>query len=377
MKPKIAIVRGKFLNQYDMQSYEILTEKYDLTAFGSLTAFHSRFSFPTVKLLSPLDLPEFPYKMQVLNRLFKDSQYLFGLETALQGYDIAHSSETYFHFTKQCIEAKEKGYIKKVVITVWENIPFNNEGIWGRKEMKHYAISRADHFIAVSERAKKSLLLEGAEEKRISVVNPGIDTTVFTPRLHILNKSKDIHILFVGRLVENKGVYELLYALHSLKNDKKLSSYNILLTIVGTGSEKERIKMTGKKLGILDIIRFIKASYSDIPDIYRAADIFVAPSKENTYWQEQWGMALMEAQASGLPIVTTQSGSIPENVGDAALLVQPGDVISLSNAMKQFIMDQKLRSEYAKRARKRAITKHDIHIVAQKIGKVYEKVLRQ
>ncbi|HSW97405.1 MAG TPA: hypothetical protein VLF89_06280, partial [Candidatus Saccharimonadales bacterium] len=70
MKAKIAIVRGKFLNQYEMQSYEPLTASFDLTAFGSLTAFHTHFAFPTVKLFSPLDVPDFPYKTQLLNRLF-------------------------------------------------------------------------------------------------------------------------------------------------------------------------------------------------------------------------------------------------------------------------------------------------------------------
>src|SRR6266571_2942975 len=110
MKKKIAIVRGKFLNHYEMQSYEPLAEDYDITAFGSLIPFHSNFSFPTVKHFSPLDLPSFPYKMQLLNRVCKDAQYLCGLESGLQGFDIVHTAETYFHFTNQCLLAKRKGY---------------------------------------------------------------------------------------------------------------------------------------------------------------------------------------------------------------------------------------------------------------------------
>src|SRR5579859_8057230 len=136
MKTKIAIVRGKFLNQYDMQSYEPLAPLYTMTAFGSLTSFHSNFLFPTVKLFSPLDIPDFPYKTSLLNRIFHDAQYLVGLEDSLKGFSIAHSAETYFQFTTQCLDAKKKGYLKKVIVTVWENIPFNNEGIVGRKERK-------------------------------------------------------------------------------------------------------------------------------------------------------------------------------------------------------------------------------------------------
>ena len=49
-KPKIAIVRGKFLNKYEMQMYEPLVDRYDITAFGSLTSYHDQFTFPVVKL---------------------------------------------------------------------------------------------------------------------------------------------------------------------------------------------------------------------------------------------------------------------------------------------------------------------------------------
>lgn len=375
MKAKIAIVRGKFLNQYEMQSYEPLTASFDLTAFGSLTAFHTHFAFPTVKLFSPLDVPDFPYKTQLLNRLFTDAHYLVGLEGALEGFNIAHSAETYFHFTKQCLDAKQKGYIQKVIVTVWENIPFNNEGIAGRKEMKERVLREADHFIAVSQRAKSALLLEGANEGKITVISPGIDTKVFFPAKEISKKNTEVSLLFVGRLVKNKGIYELLYALKMLKLDISLENIFLSLIIVGSGSEKSDLQELARKLDIQDYINFKKVSYDDIAEEYRRTDIFVAPSKEDKCWQEQWGMALMEAQACGLSIVTTRSGSIPENVGDAALLVQPGDVVSLKEALKKFILNPKLRLEYAKKARERAVKVHDIKIAVKKIKEVYERVL--
>lgn len=375
MKQKIAIVRGKFLNQYEMQSYEPLIDSYDLTAFGSLTAFHTQFGFPTVKLLSPLDVPNFLYKTQLLNRLFHDANYLVGLEKALQGFTIAHSAETYFHFTKQCLDAKQKGYVKKVVVTVWENIPHNNEGISGRSEMKKRVLHEADHFIAVSERAKNALLLEGADVKKISVISPGIDTTVFAPRKTISKKTQEINLLFVGRLVKNKGVYELLYALKMLFFDKTLENFSLSLTMIGSGPEKNALQHLAKKLGIADKIIYKDVVYDNMPAEYRHAHIFVAPSKADTYWQEQWGMALMEAQSAGLAIITTMSGSIPENVGDAALLVQPGDVVSLAEALTQFILHPDMRTTFAKRARERAVQRHDKNIAAGKMKEVYEGLL--
>ncbi len=380
MKRKIALVRGKFLNQFDMQSYEPLTKKYDITAFGSQTSLHSIFSFPTIKLFSPLDLPDFPYNIQILNRIFRDAHYLYGLENALNGFDIAHTAETYFRFTNQCLIAKKKRYIKKVIVTVWENIPFNNEGIRGRKEMKQYVFKETDHFIAVSERAKTALILEGADEKKISVVHPGINTKLFVPHKEKFTSTrhkKEMRVLFAGRLVANKGIFELLYALKLLYTDKDLLEYNILITCIGSGSEKQKMQRMEKKFALQGTITYKEVSYETMPIEYQNADVFVAPSKADIYWQEQWGMALMEAQASGLPIVTTTSGSIPENVGNTAILVQPADVLSLFQGLKQLILDQNLRFGLSKKARERAEKMHDVRIAAQKISNIYEEVLHE
>ena len=98
----IAVVRGKFLNKYEMQFFEPLLagrDGFTITAFGSRTSFHDQFAFPVVKLPSPMDLPDFPYKMPILNRLFTDAHYLFGLEKRLKGFDLVHTAETYFHYT--------------------------------------------------------------------------------------------------------------------------------------------------------------------------------------------------------------------------------------------------------------------------------------
>ena len=70
------------------------------------------------------------------------------------------------------------------------------------------------------------------------------------------------------------------------------------------------------------------------------------------------------------------SGSIPENVGDAAILVQSADVLSLTHAIKTLILNPELRLDYAKKARQRALQMHDIKIVSKKIGEVYEKVIK-
>jgi len=156
---KIALVRGKFLNAYEMQIFEPLAKKYEIIAFGSSNPYQENFAFPVVKLPSPMDLPEFPEKMPILNRVFTDAHYLFGLESKLKGFDLVHSAETYFNYTQQALRAKERGYIKKVVATVLENIPFNNEGIRGRKEFKENARKNLDHLVALTKRLVRNNLI--------------------------------------------------------------------------------------------------------------------------------------------------------------------------------------------------------------------------
>lgn len=363
-KPSVAIVRGKYLNKFEMQSYEPLIKDFRITAFSSKTPFQDKFEFPMVKLFSPMDLPEFPYKTQVLNRIFKDTQYLFDLKDKIKGFDIAHSAESYYHYTIQCLNAKKRGYVKKVVVTEWENIPFNNEGIWGRKAFKKRTREEADQFIAVSTKAKEALIEEGADEKKITIIHPGIDIKKFTPRK--INHN-GINILFVGRLEEEKGVLDLINAFAKIIKDRN----NLRLTIIGKGTKYNDCLDLEEKLGIRNFVTHKSIEYGDLPMEYNKADIFIAPSKPTKYWQEQWGMMLMEAQASGLPIVTTDTGSIPENVGDAAIIIEPGNVSEIFNELKKFIENPKLCLEYGKKARGRAEKLYDIQTVSKQIKNVY------
>ncbi len=374
-KPSVAIIRGKFLNAYEMQIFEPLVKSFEIRGFGSLTSYHSKFSFPVTKLPSPMDLPEFPMKMPIVNRIFTDGHYLLGLEKSLQGYDIVHSAETYYHYTQQALNAKKSGKVKKVIATVLENIPFNNEGIMGRKEFKERAREELDHIIALTQRTKAALILEGADEKKITVISHGIDTKRFFPLSKPSANNKDVNILFTGRLEVYKGIYEVIYAFKRLKEDKDLKKHKLSLTIVGEGSEKESLLILEKQLGIANYINHKNVTYNLMPEIYRQANIYVAPSKASKYWVEQYNTGLLEAQSSGLPIVTTYSGGIPENVGDAATLVSPNDFYALSEAIKQYILYPRLRKEFSAASRKRAVSVHDVTIISRKISNLYNSLL--
>ena len=381
-KPEVAIVRGKFLNRYELQGFEPLTRRYRMTAFGSLAPLHENFLFPVIKLPSPMDLPDFPYKMPVLNRLLIDAHYLYGLEHKLRGYDIAHTAETYFRYTQQCLEAKKRGWVRRVVATVWETIANNNEGIRGRKEYKERARRELDHIIAVTQKAKSALVTEGTDPHKISVIGAHIDTRQFAPDTHWLARLGDARkrsftVLFCGRLEPEKGVSDVLRAMSLLSKDPRLADYRVEWVFIGSGSLRQAIPAVLPEILKNWHLRVESATYDQMPRHYREADLFVAPSKPTRTWEEQYGMALLEAQASGLPIVTTVSGGIPENVGNAAVLVPPGDVAGFTRGIREFLLSPKKRTDFATRARRRAVNTHDILVGSAQIARVYEQLLRQ
>src|SRR3990167_1375376 len=234
-KDKIAIVRGAFLNPFELQNYYPLKNKYELRAISSLHPISEAIEIPLTKTFSFTDLPNFPFKYQILNRLTVDAHYLFGLEQLLHGFDIVHVAETYYNYTRQAVNAKKKGAVKKVISTAWEVIPGNNEGIWGRKRFKRIAREGVDHFIAVTELARKALLEEGVEEDRVTVMPMGVDLARFQPATRHTG-GKIVRILCVARLVVEKGIGELVEAFSALR--KKFPDLELVL--VGEGPLKNK-----------------------------------------------------------------------------------------------------------------------------------------
>lgn len=374
---KIALIRGAFLNQYESQLYYPLLQRHELVAFCSNHPIHDTYPFEVRKLMSPMDIdfgPLSKFKMPILNRIFVDAHWLIGLENCLKGFDIAHCADTFYHFTHQSIIAKKQKNVKKVVATIFENIPFNNEGIQGRKQFKRDAIKNIDHFIAISERSKASLILEGANEDKITVIGQRIDTQRFQPA-EKQNLSKNITILFSGRLEFYKGVYEIIYSAKRLINDRSLSKFTLNFLLIGDGSQKAQLMDLIRMLNITNHVIIKSVPYSEMPNIYKHADIFVAPSRATPTYQEQFSTVLLEAQASGLPIVTTYSGGIPENVEDAALMANPGDFYSISEALKKFILDIKFRKYYGNKSRNH-VKKYSVEVGSREIEKIYESTLK-
>jgi len=385
----IAIVRGPFLNKWEMQNFEPLARRHNLTAFTTTSNFYplNEIEIPVKSLFSPdklfYDISPLSgsFFNGVTSKLFGWKYYMCGLEKNLEGMDIIHTAETYHTFSYEAVAAKKK-YGSKIIVTVWENIPFRGDDVVWRQRRKREVIKQTDMFIAVTRRAKAALIMEGVEESKIRVVPMGVDINRFRPasrdkdivRKMNLNEN-DFILLFVGRLVWEKGIYDLVYAMKRLSMDRDIKE-SVKLVIIGEGKEKRGIERLILKLGLREQIRLYHSfPYAQMPEVHSLADIFILPSIPTRQWQEQFGMSLVESMACGKAIISTLCGSIPEVIGSAGILINPADHLLLYMKIKELIQNDVLRREMGERAYARARELFDAAKISSKIEEIYTEVL--
>lgn len=379
---RIALVRGPSLNSWEMQNFVPLKGSFDMEAIASRlpeNSLHAQ-ELPVRKLFSWGQLARARALRGLLQSHWGDFHDLQGLTRALKGFDLVHTAEVEYYYSYQSAIAKQSlGF--KLVISVWENIPFllNNRAARRNKEV---VFREADLILGVSERTREVLVLEGADPAKVKVQMPGIDTAAFCPGEKSGNlmedfdcSERDVVILTVARLVRQKGLYDLLFAfrrvLRRCGNEPRLK-----LLIAGTGPEGRRLRNMIAQLDLHRSVRMIGSySYQSMPALHNIADVFVLPSQPTPTWQEQFGYVLLEAMACGKPVLSTLSGSIPEVVGDAGILVPPNDFFSLGNSLEQMVYDAGLRTELGKRGRKRAADVFDLRKVVGQFRSHYESLL--
>lgn len=190
----------------------------------------------------------------------------------------------------------------------------------------------SSHIVAVSSAVKNSLVRHGIAERRITVIYNGIPLGRFGVGEHASTMSGPIQFLCVGRLTRQKGMDILIRAL--------ARTPGCTLSIVGEGEDERELRSLAESVGVSERVSFLGVR-SDIPERMRAADCFVLASR----W-EGLGIVLIEALASGLPVITTTVGGIPEIIRDGihGILIPPEDEESLSRALGRFVNEPELRA---------------------------------
>ncbi|RJQ13676.1 MAG: glycosyltransferase [Nitrospiraceae bacterium] len=366
--PEIAIVRGPNLNKPEVQNYESVSDKFNMTLYSG-----DRPNFDLAHIKLPvIKLPSDP----------EDPAFLKGLEFELFDKDIIFSADILWTFTEQAILAKHK-FGKKVIALECENIPFAYEDDGLMREMKQFNRRFTDVFVAVTTRAKDALLLEGVPGEKIVVIPLGTDIERFSPdeaagkrtRKNLGIAEEEKVVLFSGTIAWEKGIYDLAHAARLVTLEDSIKAVPLKFVIAGQGPESQNIKKCIKELGMDNIFTFIDCyPYHEMQELLNAADIFVFPSIPTKAWREQFGMAVIEAMACGTPVVSTVTGPMDEIVADAGTLVQPNDPTTLSAAIIRLLKDDPLRREFGKKGRERAVREYDSKKIALKFASLFERV---
>lgn len=184
------------------------------------------------------------------------------------------------------------------------------------------------------------------------------------------SRSQDKKFLFVGRLDRLKGIEVLLQAVSALA---KVSPRDFSVWIAGEGPDKKRLEKYAGMLGLGSRVRFLGGITvrPELIDIYRQADFFVLPSLV-----ECFPAVIVEAWASGLPVIATSVGGIPSicRNEENALLVPPQDAGALSGAMRRLLEDPGLSGRLKDNGRKSLLDGFTWNTVAMKTEQIYNEL---
>lgn len=380
---------GNRFNPWHLRPFKLLPDQPHIVCFRAESEIQRYFSerddgsvqFPIEPIF--FDTQAGNPLMRVMNRLLERYAHreprVLPFADRLRNFDLIQTWELFTDWSEEAVNAGTRFRIP-VSVMVWDNIPFNLETSPAIRRRKQRVIESASLFLVYTERSRRTLLLEGVEGTRIVQVNPGVDIELFAPG-HVNRAEWGIEedalvLLFVGWFLPRKGLDVLLFALRELVGSPKLGKRDIRLLIVGSGPGRDRIEQLIERLNLGPHCTFLGSRpYNAMPDLYRLADIFVFPSVPTPQWQEQFGMALLEAMACGVPTVAATSGAIPEIAGDAALLCQSADFVALQEALERMILDTGFRMSLGKAARRRVETYFDVRQTAARLAAAYENLL--
>lgn len=229
--------------------------------------------------------------------------------------------------------------------------------------MEQYVYRQTAHAMAGSADALDVLRRKGFRGAGSVVPQFGVDPDLFSPGESPTNGPPTIG--YIARLVEEKGVLVLTDALAGLPGNWRLH-------VIGSGPLETQARQRVADLGYADRVTWERGVASTaIPARLRQFSVLVQPSLTRSHWKEQFGRAVMEAMACGVPVIGSDSGEIPHVVGDAGLLVPEGNSAALREALSRVLNDGDRRQEMARAGRERVLERFTNARIADETVRAY------
>lgn len=276
-------------------------------------------------------------------------------------YDIVHIhvSTTVSADRKYIFYKFAKIFGKKTVIHLHCGSQLSD--IWNKKYEDMFV--NADKCLTLSNGIREYIISRTGKSENIDVLyNPCPDVQGIE-----LSVKREKNILFAATLYKEKGYLDLIEAFGKIAT--KHPEWKLLLA--GNGNQEEGIALA-EKYNVADRVKFLGWVKGDDKDnVFRTSSLFCLPS-----YAEGFPMAVLDAWAYGLPVVTTPVGGIPDIVvdGENGLLFNPGDVNALAEKLETLIKDTKLRNKLSEEARLLADTTFNVATIAQQLDEIYKSI---
>lgn len=261
----------------------------------------------------------------------------------------------------------------KLLFYTWQNI--NRPRRWYVRWVLNTSLQACDAMLCASHEALDVLRQQGCEKPAWVLPAIGVDTETFRPCLKTSYHPGAFVIGYIGRLVKEKGVEILLQAVAQLCREGE-SAHLITLVIIGNGPWRASLEAQIKDNGLADHTRLLPAMPpAEIAQQICKLDVLVLPSKTTHVWKEQFGRVLIEAMACKIPVIGSNSGAIPEVIGDAGLIFPEGDAQALAKCLRHLRESPALRAELVERGNRRVQRFYTQEVIAAKTIEYYDQVL--
>ncbi len=237
--------------------------------------------------------------------------------------------------------------------------------------IERYCYGKAAAAIAGNQDAAEVLQSKGFRKSITVIPQFGVDPEIYRPVSRPDGRRHMPTLGYIGRVVPEKGLETLIHAVAKMPSRPHVF-------IVGSGSHRLALQHLAERLGVRDRVQFRSAIPPEqVPAMMSEFDAFVLPSLTQKNWAEQFGRVLIEAMACEVPVLGSDSGEIPNVIGDGGLIFPEGNADELAKHIKRVLDDAAYRKELGLAGRKRVLENFTQQRVAEQTRNVYLDILNR
>lgn len=280
--------------------------------------------------------------------------------------DILHMDEEPYNLATWLALRKARSNNVRSLFFSWQNI--NNKYPFPFNRLEKQVLEWSDYAIVGNQASAEVWQAKGYDGRYAVIPQFGVQPNIFKPP----EKREDGRGFVIGfagrRLVPEKGVALLIQAAADLPGVWRLR-------IAGEGPERLNLEELAQRLGITQRVEFDGViSSGQMPAYLGQLDVMVLPSRTLPNWKEQFGRVLVEAMACGVAVVGSDSGEIPNVIGQAGLVFPEGDAQALREQLQRLMRDEKLLGDFRRQGRQRVLENFTQDQIAARTVKVYREL---